>query len=482
MSEQAKRREKASRRSRVTMANPQGLPTVAIVGRPNVGKSTLMNRIIGHREAIVEERPGVTRDRKDLPAEWIGVDFMLTDTGGWMETGTSLDEKVSRQSEKAMDESDIVIMVVDVTVGVTDEDERVADLIRRRRIDRDMIFLAVNKVDGETRDSDIWDFSRLGLGDPYPISALHGRGSGDFLDLIVARLPTAENPTNKRRETFDYEEAMESSQFDAPTVTGRGVGGGNVPAVVIAGRPNVGKSTLFNRLIGDDRSVVHDLSGTTRDSIDTVVTTEEGEIRFIDTAGMRKKSKIDDGAEYYSLVRALQAIDRADAALFVIDATEGITHQDQRLAERIDAAGCPIVILLNKWDLVTSAEKRADLKAQIVDRLGFIGYAPVLTVSALSGAGMLKLMPTLAEAITKYHMRVPTKALNNYIHDIQQSFPGRDGKVLYATQGATDPPTFTLFSNRTLSPQFLRFLEKRLREHFGFGATPIKLRVRKRGG
>ncbi len=485
MSEQAKRREKAEksgRKSRVTATNPQGLPTVAIVGRPNVGKSTLMNRIIGRREAIVEEKPGVTRDRKDIAAEWTGVDFMLTDTGGWMVTGSTLDDKVSKQSERAIDEADVVVVLVDVTVGVTEEDEQVAELVRRRRPDKDAVFLVVNKVDGENREPDIWDFARLGLGEPHGISALHGRSSGDLLDLIVARLPITENPGAAPVDTFDYEEAMEAAIFDTPTMSGKGVGGGNVPAVVIAGRPNVGKSTLFNRLIGDERSVVHDMSGTTRDSIDTVVHTDEGEIRFVDTAGMRRKAKIDDGSEYYSLVRALQAIDRADAALFVIDATEGITHQDQRLAERIDAAGCPIVILLNKWDLVASAERRAEIKAQVTDRLAFIGYAPVLTVSALSGAGIQKLMPLLSEAITKYHMRVPTKALNTFIHDVQQSFPGRDGKVMYATQGATDPPTFTLFSNRNLSPQFLRFLERRLRDHFGFGATPIKLRVRKRGG
>ncbi len=482
MSEQAKRRERQSRRSKVTMTNPQGLPTVAIVGRPNVGKSTLMNRIIGRREAIVEEKSGVTRDRKDLPAEWTGIDFMLTDTGGWMVSGSTLDDKVSQQSERALEDADVVIVVVDVTIGVTEEDEQIATLIRRKRTDKEFVFLAVNKVDGETRDSDIWMFSRLGLGDPYPISALHGRGSGDFLDLIVAKLPVAENPAGAPTPRFDYGDALEASKFDSPESTMRGVGGGNVPAVVIAGRPNVGKSTLFNRLIGDERSVVHDMSGTTRDSIDTIVETAEGHIKFIDTAGMRRKARIDEATEYFSMVRALQSIDRADAALFVIDATEGITHQDQRLAERIDAAGCPIVICLNKWDLVTNAERRAEIKAQIVDRLGFVGYAPVLTVSALSGSGVQKLMPMLAEAITKYHMRVPTKALNTFIHEVQLGFPGYNGKVLYATQGATDPPTFTLFSNRVLSQQFLRFLEKRLREHFGFGATPIKLRVRKRGG
>jgi GTPase len=479
MSEQARRRDKASRRTKVSMENPQGLPVVAIVGRPNVGKSTFMNRVLGRQAAIVEERPGVTRDRKQLPAEWSGVEFMLMDTGGWMVKGNALDDKVSKQAERAIEDADAVVMVVDVTVGVTEEDERVADLIRRRR-GSENTFLLVNKVDGETREPDIWQFARLGVGEPQPVSALHGRGSGDFLDLIIAVLPAPEAPGAGPAPDFDYETAMDEAAFDAPVMTAKGVGGGAVPGVVIAGRPNVGKSTLFNRLIGDERSIVHDFPGTTRDSIDTIVQTEEGEIRFIDTAGMRRRSRMDDGTEYYSMVRALQSIDAADAALLVIDSTEGVTAQDQRLAERIDASGCPIVIVLNKWDLVGDAEHRASMKLQVEDKLAFISYAPMIMISAHTGFGVAKLLPTLAESITKYHMRVPTRALNNLIQDLQATYPGRESRVLYATQGATDPPTFTLFANRTLSPQFLRFLEKRIREHFGFGATPIKLRVRKR--
>lgn len=481
MSQQTKRKQKAQRISRVSATNPQGLATVAIVGRPNVGKSTLLNRIVGRREAIVEERPGVTRDRKDVAAEWNGVPFMVMDTGGWMMGGTTLDEKVSKQSERAIDEADAVLLVVDVTVGLTEEDEHVADILRRRRA-KGTVFVIVNKVDGETRESDIWAFSRLGLGEPRAISALHGRGSGDMLDDVIAVLPLPEAPEAGPVDTFDYAEAVESSKFDGPRHQGVGVGGGKVPAVVIVGRPNVGKSTLFNRLIGDERSVVHDMAGTTRDSVDTVVQTEEGEIRFVDTAGMRRKARIDEASEYFSMVRALQAIDKADAALFVIDATEGVTHQDQRLAERVDASGCPIVILLNKWDLVTDPEKRLEAIAQVHDRLAFIGYAPMLKISAQSGLGTAKLMPTLAEAITKYHMRVPTRALNELIQNAQAGFPGREARVMYATQGATDPPTFTLFANKELSPQFMRFLERKIREHFGFGAAPLKMRVRKRGG
>ena len=289
-------------------------------------------------------------------------------------------------------------------------------------------------------------------------------------------LPKAEVAQDPDDSDFDHEQAVDRMTFETT-----GVGGGKVPAVVIAGRPNVGKSTLFNRLIGDERSIVHDMAGTTRDAIDTVVHTDEGEIRFIDTAGMRRKSKIDEGAEYFSLVRALQAIDGADAALLVLDATEGVTHQDQRLAERIDAAGCPIVVLLNKWDLLDN-DGRGEATYSIEDRLAFLSYAPVLKISARSGLGMHKLMPALAEAITKYHMRVPTRELNQLIQEAVQAHPSREARILYATQGATDPPTFTLFANRELSPQYMRFIERRIRERFNFGATPLKLRVRKRGG
>jgi GTP-binding protein len=241
----------------------------------------------------------------------------------------------------------------------------------------------------------------------------------------------------------------------------------------------VGKSTLFNRLIGDQRAIVHDLPGTTRDTIDTVVDTPEGRIRFIDTAGMRRRSRIDEGAEYYSLVRALQAIDRAEAALLVIDATEGVTHQDQRLAERIDAAGSPVVIILNKWETL-DAEQRAAVVDAVGDRLSFLGYAPVLKISAKSGLGVHRLLPALGQAVDAYHRRVPTRELNQLIQEAQGAHPPPGGRVLYATQGATDPPTFTLFASRSLPPTYLRYLERRIREHFAFGPTPLKLRVRRR--
>ncbi|MDQ1437772.1 MAG: GTPase [Acidimicrobiaceae bacterium] len=448
-----------------------GQPVVAIVGRPNVGKSTLLNRVIGRREAIVEEKPGVTRDRKPVDAEWNGRTFTLVDTGGWLDTEHALDRQVSKQAERAIADADLVLMVVDVTVGVTDEDERVARLLRRSG---KPVMLVVNKVDSERRESESWEFTRLGLGDPYAISSLHGRGTGDMLDDVVARLP--EPPADRESGHFHYQsDHSDSAHTDGDEDEHEAA------AVAIVGRPNVGKSTLFNRLIGDERSVVHDMPGTTRDTIDTVVETDEGPIRFVDTAGMRRKSRIDEGTEYYSLVRALQAIDRANAAVLVIDATEGVTHQDQRLAERVDAAGSPVVILLNKWELL-DAEARADVTVQIADRLSFLGYAPVLKVSAKTGLGVHKLLPALQQSITAYHRRVPTGELNRVVQEAQAAHPSPGGRILYATQGAIDPPTFTLFTNKPQPAPYLRYIERKIREHFGFGPTPIKLRVRRRAG
>ncbi len=432
-------------------------PVVAIVGRPNVGKSTLVNRIVGGRKAIVEERPGVTRDRKDFDAEWAGRSFTLVDTGGWLPKageGGALDDKVSAQSERAIADADVAILVVDARVGVTSEDDLVADLLRRRS---GPTFVAVNKVDHEVHEASIWEFLGLGLGEPMPISALHGRGSADLLDAIVATFPEPE------------------PEDDAPIDEGD-----KTVAVAIVGRPNVGKSTLFNRLIGEERSVVHDQAGTTRDAIDTVVDTELGPIRFVDTAGMRRKARIDQDTEYYSLVRALKAVDASDVALLVVDSTVGITNQDQRLAERVDAAGCPVVVVLNKWDLLDTAA-REDLAYQVETKLRFLGEPPVLRTSALSGQGVHRLLPILATTIHDYRRRVPTREVNLVIRRAQAQHPAPGGaRVLYATQGASDPPTFTLFANRELPRTYIRYLENQLRDHLELGSVPVKLRVRKR--
>jgi GTP-binding protein len=456
-----------------------GLPRVAVVGRPNVGKSTLVNRIVGRRVAIVEERPGVTRDRKELAAQWSGREFVVVDTGGWLAAGSELDRKVSQQSEEALRGAVVVLFVVDATVGLTDDDARAARVLRSCEVP---VLLVANKVDDVRHEALVWELLGLGLGDPFPISALHGRGTGDLLDRVVELLPPPGSHHVDRSAGEAGTGRSESREDPArpatsPTATSDDR---RVISVALVGRPNVGKSTLFNRLIGQERAVVHDMPGTTRDTIDTVVETDAGPIRFVDTAGMRRRSRIDEDTEYYSVVRALRAVDDADVALLVIDGTEGITHQDQRLAERVDAAGCPVVVLLNKWELL-DAEHRAEVTRQVARRLHFLGESPVLKVSALTGKGVHRLSAALSGAIEAYTTRVPTRRVNEVLRAAQQAQPAPHGaRVLYATQGATDPPTFTLFTNRELPPSYLRYLERKLREAFELGATPVKVRVRRR--
>ncbi len=436
-----------------------GLPVVAVVGRPNVGKSTLVNRIIGRREAIVEERPGVTRDRNDFDVDWAGYAFTLVDTGGWLpksREAKGLDDKVSEQSEQAIHDADITIFVVDARVSPTTEDSLIAEMLRTRQ---KPTFLVANKVDDVSHEMGMWEYLSMGLGDPNPVSALHGRGTADLLDLVVAELP-------------EIEESIEDSGGEVEEDT--------AVAIAIVGRPNVGKSTLFNTLIGEDRAVVHDEAGTTRDAIDTIVESEIGKIRFVDTAGMRRKAKITEDTEYYSLVRALKAIDKADVALLVIDSSVGVTHQDQRLSERIDAAGCPIVIVFNKWELVDTDEREV-LVEQIERKLGFLGDPPIMKTSALSGKGVHRLYPILTETISNYHRRVPTREVNLIIRRAQAAHPAPGGaRVLYATQGASEPPTFTLFVNRKIHRTYVRYIENQLREHLNLGSVPIKIRVRNR--
>lgn len=462
-----------------TNAPRRALPVVVVAGRPNVGKSSLVNRIVGRRATVVEQEPGVTRDRKELDAEWTGVPFVVVDTGGWLATGDALDAKVSAQSERAFAGADLVLLVVDVTVGATEED--VATVRAVRRAGTPMLLVA-NKVDDASREPAAWELLSLGAGDPWAVSALHGRGTGDLLDEVVRRLPNieaeGEGPDGGEPDgagadveaedgAGDLEEWAEPQQADDS----------DVPRVALVGRPNAGKSTLFNRLIGEDRSIVHDLPGTTRDSIDTVLTTDEGPLCFVDTAGMRRRARTERGVEVYSTLRALEALDRADIALLVIDATVGATHQDQRLAERINAAGCPAVIVLNKWDLVATGD-REEVLAGVGERLAFLGMAPVLRVSAAKGRGVHKILPALHAAFEAYHHRVPTGALNRALRDIQEAHPSPGARVRYGVQGAVDPPTFTLFSTGRLPQTYLRYVERGLRERFGLGPTPIKLRVR----
>jgi len=438
-------------RRRPTAPAARRLPLVVVAGRPNVGKSTLVNRIVGRRATVVESEPGVTRDVKSLDADWSGVAFTLADTGGWLGRGDELATKVSSHSERAIAHADVVLFVTDVTVGVTAEDLEAARMVSRLGVPT---VLVVNKVDDAKREAGAWELVSLGLGDPWPVSALHGRGVGDLLDEVVRLLRTGPSETEPGLEDTD-----------------------GVPRVALVGRPNAGKSTLFNRLVGEERSIVHDQPGTTRDAVDTVIETDAGMFCFVDTAGMRRPSRTGAGTEQHAVLRALDALDRSDLALLVIDSTVGVTHQDQRLAERISAAGCPAVVVLNKWDLVP-ADRRDVVIAGVTDRLSFLGAAPVLRVSAKTGRGVGRVLPALVTATDAYHSRIPTGALNRALREIQLKHPAPRARIRYGVQGATDPPTFTLFASARMPTDYLRYLEHQLRERFALGPTPIKLRVR----
>ena len=413
-----------------------------------MGKSSLVNRLVARRIAVVDERRGVTRDRKAVATDWRGVAFDVVDTGGWLQSGDALESKVSRQSEAALAGADVVLLVVDAATGPVEEDSTVAR--RVLRTGRPTILVA-NKVDDVRHEAAGWEFLNLGAGEPMLVSAQHGRGVGDLLDRIV-------------EELGESGEALEE-----------GVDSGLQVAIV--GRPNVGKSTLFNRLIGEERSVVHDLPGTTRDAIDTVVDTDAGPIRFIDTAGMRRRARTEAGLEAYAVLRSLDALDRANIAIVVLDASAGATSQDQRLAERVAAAGCPAVVVLNKWELVAPDDRLAVL-AEVSDRLAFLGNAPVLKTTALSGKGVQRILPALSSVAADYVKRVPTGALNRAIRDLQVRQPAPSGKIRYAVQGATEPPTFTLFVAGKLPATYLRYVERSLRERFELGSSPIRVRVR----
>jgi GTP-binding protein len=442
---------------------------VVIAGRPNVGKSTLVNRIVGRRAAIVEEHPGVTRDRFELEAEWQGHRFTIIDTGGMLERGDALDKKVTAQALRATDEADLVLFVLDSMTGITADDDAVAQLLRR--VSHKVLPVA-NKVDSSNQEADAWALASYGFGNPILVSALHGRSIGDLLDVVIERLGI--EPEVAISPELRGEESVRDLPVDEPLPD-------VIASVALVGRPNVGKSTLFNRLVGDERVIVHDMPGTTRDAIDTIVFTDEGAIRFIDTAGLRRRSRVGSGSEYYSLVRSLSAIDRADVSVLLIDSAEGITHQEQVLAERVDIAGSPILIALNKWDLADT-ERRLAIARELDDKLGFLAYAPVLRISAKSGLGVHRLLPALRITIDAYHRRIPTGQLNDVIKRIQADHPAPGSRILYAVQGAVDPPTMTLFVTKRLHESYLRYIEHQLRERFEFGPTPLKLRVRIRGG
>ncbi len=430
-------------------------PVLAVVGRPNVGKSTLVNRIIGRREAVVEDVPGVTRDRVTYDAVWRGRRFTVVDTGGWDPDAVGLQMAVSAQAEVAVAAADAVMFVVDSTVGATDADEAVVRVLRRAG---KPVVLAANKVDDERGEPDAAALWSLGLGEPYVVSALHGRGSGDLLDAVLEALP--ETP---------------SERFDEQAGPRR---------VALLGRPNVGKSSLLNRLTGEQRVLVDSVAGTTRDPVDSMVEIG-GEIwRFVDTAGLRRRVSHASGAEYYSALRTQAALDAAEVAVVLLDASEPISEQDQRVIGMVVESGRALVLAFNKWDLVDE-DRRPALAKEIDRELARVAWAPTLNVSALTGRSVDKLAGHLHTALSGWETRVSTGRLNAWIGELVAATPppvrgGKQPKVLFATQAATRPPRFVLFTSGFLEAGYRRFIERRLREDFGFAGTPVEVSVKVR--
>lgn len=434
------------------------LPIVAVVGRPNVGKSTFVNRIAQVDDAIVHEMRGVTRDRSYHKADWNGLDFTLIDTGG-IEMGDedAFQGSIRSQAFEATNEADVIIFLVDGKTGINADDEEVARILRKSV---KPVFLAVNKMDTPNRYDEMWEFYQLGLGDPWPVSATHGHGTGDLLDDVVEEL--------RKVEVVGEEEE--------PSIN-----------VAIIGRPNAGKSSLTNRLTNNDRSIVSDVAGTTRDAVDTVVE-HDGELyRIVDTAGLRRKSQIDQDVEYYGFVRAMRAIDRADVALLVIDGTLGLTNEDQRVAGYAAERGCAMVIVLNKWDIVDGPEAKAKVRERIEDRMTFVGYAPVIAVSALTGKKVDRIWDVINKVYASYSRTIPTSQLNTFLAGIRESgHTISKGKAIlrmkYVTQTSTCPPQFTFFANRpdVVDDNYERYLENRLRESFDLEGTPINLKFKKK--
>ena len=432
-------------------------PLVAVVGRPNVGKSTLVNRIVGRRAAVVQEKPGVTRDRREFEAEWNGRSFTVVDTGGWQRTiDAELVEDIRVQAEAAIGAADMIIFVVDAQGTISTDDAAVADLLRPVG---ERVVVAANKADNDMVAMEAAAFGRLGLGDPVPVSAIHGTGVADLLDLVTGRLRSSPNDETGTR----------------------------IPDVAIVGRPNVGKSTMLNRLVGEERVVVSPTPGTTRDPIDVVIRLDGAPYRLIDTAGMRRKPKISEDVEFYSVLRAREVLRRADAALLMVDGLDGVTHQDQRIAEEAARSGASVVVLLNKWD-AADRERREQTSWEVGSRLGFAGWAPVLRISALTGARMHRLGPALQLVLANRARRIPTGTLNRLVADWTAEHPpplrkGRRPRVLYATQSGTAPPTVALFvKGGQLDRTYLRYVERRIRETYDFTGTPVHLVVRRSGG
>ncbi|MER8030323.1 ribosome biogenesis GTPase Der [Streptomyces bauhiniae] len=433
------------------------LPVLAVVGRPNVGKSTLVNRIIGRREAVVEDKPGVTRDRVTYEAEWAGRRFKVVDTGGWEQDVLGIDASVAAQAEYAIEAADAVVFVVDAKVGATDTDEAVVRLLRKAG---KPVVLAANKVDGLSGESDAAYLWSLGLGEPHPVSALHGRGTGDMLDAVLEALP------------------------EAPAQTFGGPGAGGPRRIALIGRPNVGKSSLLNKVAGEERVVVNELAGTTRDPVDEMIELGGKTWKFVDTAGIRKRVHLQQGADYYASLRTAAAVEKAEVAVILIDGSENISVQDQRIVTMAVEAGRAIVVAFNKWDTLDE-ERRYYLEREIETELGQIAWAPRVNVSARTGRHMEKLVPAIETALDGWETRVPTGRLNAFLGELAAAHPhpvrgGKQPRILFGTQAGTKPPRFVLFASGFIEAGYRRFIERRLREEFGFEGTPIHLSVRVR--
>ncbi|WP_431603062.1 ribosome biogenesis GTPase Der [Janibacter limosus] len=432
------------------------LPIVAIVGRPNVGKSTFVNRVLRRREAVVEDTPGVTRDRVAYDAEWSGRRFTLLDTGGWEIGAEGINLRVAEQAEVAIDMADVVVFVVDAIVGATDDDEAVVKLLRRSG---KPVILVANKVDDQRFEPDAAALWNLGLGMPYPVSSLHGRGSGDVLDAVLDVMP-------------------------AVSASGGAVAEGGPRRVALIGRPNVGKSSMLNQLAGEERVVVDNVAGTTRDPVDEIIELGGRQWRFVDTAGIRRRVHQTKGADFYASLRTQAALEKAEVAVVLIDTHEPIAEQDLRIITQVVESGRALVIAYNKWDLLDE-ERRFYLEREIGRDLVQVTWAPRVNISALTGRHVDRLTPALDTALNSWDSRVPTSRLNSVLGEIASSHPhpvrgGKQPRILFATQASTRPPRFVIFASGFIEAGYRRFLERRLREEFGFEGTPIEISVRVR--
>ena len=429
------------------------LPIVAVIGRPNVGKSTLINRLIGRREAIIEDQPGITRDRVKYPAQWNGRDFVVMDTGGWEldPDPLSINASISAGAELAIKEADLLLLIIDISVGALDEELALVNVIRKSG---KPVILIGNKADSPEAELAVHELWNLGLGEPIPVSALHGRGSGDLLDLVVSSLP----------ERVDIHEQD------------------SVRKVVLLGRPNVGKSSLLNSLAGASRAIVDSVAGTTRDPIDEEVEFGGETWRFIDTAGIRKHAHQASGTEYYAMLRTESALERGEVAILVIDASEPIAEQDLRIMSKIVDSGRALVIAMNKWDLVDE-DRREALEREKERELNQVEWAERINISAKTGWHKDRLAPALRRALESWQMRIPTSKLNSFLGALIAATPppvrgGKQPKILFATQPSTCPPRFVIFASGFLEPSYRRFIERRLREEFGFAGSPVEVSVR----